>query len=411
MAKITDINALKVLDALGNWTIEVKVTLSDGSTGIASVPSGVSVGRYEAKTVSAEQAVTSIYHIIKDNILGLEAQEQANLDRLLLKLDSSVNKSYLGANTLLAVSEAVCAAAASSLNLPLYRYIDKLFEPETVNFVLPTPLFNMIEGGKHTYNDLDFQEFLFIPPHRPPFLKKVELGAVFYRELKRNLLEKGLTVAVGDEGGFSPGGVDNFRALEILREVFPRLNLTVGEEAGLGLDAAAGSFNDDGVYQLKSPRRKIDSRELIDLYISLSKEFPLLYLEDPLFEDDPHWEELAGKLEAGVEVIGDDLTVTSEVRLKSILPRKIIQGVVIKPNQVGTITETIAAVEMAKKAGLTLVVAHRAGETDSSFIADFAVGIGAKYIKFGAPARGERVAKYDRLLEIEKEVGDKAIKP
>lgn len=404
MAKIVDVNALKVLNALGNWTVAVKVTLADGRLGVASVPSGVSVGRYEAKTVSAEQAVANIDHLIRNNVLGLEAQEQVDLDRLLLKLDPSVHKSYLGANTLLAVSEAVCSAAAASLNLPLYRYLDKLFEPETVNFALPTPLFNMIEGGQHTHNDLDFQEFLFIPKDKQPFLKKVELGVAFYHELKEHLLEKGLAVAVGDEGGFSPGGINNFQALELLREVFPRLNLAAGEEAGLGLDAAAGSFNDDGVYQLKFPSRKIDSRELIALYASLSKEFPLVYLEDPLFEDDPHWEDLPGKLGGGVEVIGDDLTATNEARLRGILPRKIIQGVVIKPNQVGTITETMATVAAAKKAGLSLIVAHRAGETASSFIADLAVGIGAKYIKFGAPARGERVAKYDRLLEIEAEV-------
>jgi enolase len=251
---------------------------------------------------------------------------------------------------------------------------------------------------------LDFQEFLFIPRVQQPFLKKVESGAVFYQELKRDLLEKGLAVAVGDEGGFPPGGIDNLQVLDLLREVFGRLNLTAGEEAALGLDAAASQFHVNGFYQLKFPAKKVDSQKLIDLYVSLAKDYPLVYLEDPLDEDDPCWEDLSGRLEKKVEIVGDDLTVTNEARLRSILPRKIIQGIVIKPNQVGTITETLATVEAAKKAGLALTVAHRAGETESSFIADFAVGIGAKYIKFGAPARGERVAKYDRLLEIEKEV-------
>lgn len=404
MVKIVDINALKILDALGNWTIEARVMLSDGSTGTASVPSGVSVGRYEAKTVLAEPAVTNVNGLIKEKLVNLEFQRQEDLDRLLLGLDGTADKSHLGANTLLAVSEAFCVAAAVSQKLPLYRYIDKLFEPETVNFALPTPLFNVLEGGKHTHNDLDFQEFLFIPKQNQSFPKKVASGAAYYKELKNNLLGKGLAVSVGDEGGFSPAGINNFQALALLREVFTRLNLTVGEEAGLGLDAAAGSFRAEEAYRLKFPLREINSRELIDLYASLAKEFPLLYLEDPLFEDDLHWEELSGRLGGKLEIVGDDLTATNEARLNAILPRRIIQGMIIKPNQVGTLTETIAAVAAAKKAGLSLIVAHRAGETGSSFIADFAVGIGAKYVKFGAPARGERVAKYDRLLEIEADI-------
>lgn len=405
MSKIANVAALKILDSRGDWTVEVKVTLDDGSVGVSSVPAGASVGKYEARTRPAEEVVKKINEEMGRKFLGEDSANQRELDAYLIKLDGTPNKSRLGGNLTLALSEAFAAAAAKSLKVPLFRYIDSLFEPEEENFFMPTPIFNLINGGQHARNDLDFQEFLFVPLTAVGFRTKLEWGVKVYHTLESTLSLKGYSTQLGDEGGFAPQNVRNEEAIALLEEVVQTCDLTLGEERVLGCDVAAASFFRDGYYHLKGAGAVLDPREMRNLYAQLIRENRLVYLEDSFAEDSfEDWRYLTANFGEKVEIVGDDLVATNLERLKMAVEKDAITGVIIKPNQVGTLSETLAVVEEAKKAGLTIIASHRSGETESTFIADFAVGIGAKYLKAGAPARGERVAKYDRLLEIEGEV-------
>lgn len=391
MFKITSITAQRILDSRGNWTLEALVTLSNGMGGKAAVPAGASVGKREAKIVPVDAAIKLIQSEIKDALVGRDVTDQTALDAVLIELDGTKNKSRLGGNTMLAVSLATCRAAAAAFHTSLYQYIDSLFEPRTTNYSLPTPLFNVLNGGRHANNDLDFQEFMIIPSGFPDFESQLVVGTQIYHQLERVLEEEGHSTELGDEGGFAPRRVSNLDALDLLSQAVRLAGFDLGKDISFGMDVAAGEL-------------EIPDEELHRLYLDIRANYPLRYLEDPFGEDDiGAWVALQSALPGTVSVVGDDLTATQASRIEEMAQAKAISGVVIKPNQVGTLTETLAAVEVAKQYNLDIVVSHRSGETSDTFIADLAVGVGAEYLKTGAPARGERVAKYNRLLEIEKE--------
>lgn len=393
MSRITSLQSREILDSRGSWTIEATVGLEDGSIGKSSVPSGASVGKLEAVSVSAKCAVELLDTKVTEALVGQEAGNQWEIDSILLELDGTKNKRNLGANTTLAASLAVCKAAAQSRNQPLYLYIDSLFEPRVDNFFIPTPLLNVLNGGKHADNDLDFQEFIIIPSGIMGIEDQLALGVLVYHQLEKLLTEEGCSTELGDEGGFAPQGVSNLDALAFLEQAIQLVGVDCGKEISLGIDAAGGELT-------------ISAIQLSRLYSKIAERYPLEYLEDPFGEDDiGEWSTLKQNLPKRTLVIGDDLTVTNSIHIEQSAQAEAIDGVIIKPNQIGTLTETLKAVETAKKYNLKIAVSHRSGETLDTFIADLAVGIGANYIKTGAPARGERVAKYNRLMEIEKEQG------
>ncbi len=402
MSTISNVKAIKILDSRGNWTVEARVELADGSFGAASVPAGASVGKYEARVANTEDAVKNINENVGRKIIGFEAGDQAGFDRLLIAMDGTRDKSKLGANLILVLSEAVCEASARSKKIPLYKYIDSIFEPQSDNFLLPTPLFNLINGGKHARNGLDFQEFIFVPPVSATFKSKLEWAVSIYHNLEETLQLKGLSTGVGDEGGFSPNNLNDEAALRLLTSTVNAYGRMAGQSFSIGLDAAADTFYKNSLYNLRNFNPNLSPLEILAIYGRFLNQYPITYLEDPFAEDDwEGWIKLTASHAGRVEIAGDDLIATNIARLEKAIALNAITAVIIKPNQIGTVSESLAVVERAKKAGLNIVVSHRSGETDSTFIADFAVGVGAKYIKAGAPARGERIAKYDRLLEIE----------
>lgn len=419
MPNIKHITATEILDSRGNPTLETTVVLEDGTTGISSVPSGSSIGKFEAVELrdgdskrhrgkGVLKAVSNVNDVIAPKIIGLEASEQKIIDKTLITLDGTPNKSKLGANALLCVSQAVCKAAAISTKMPLYRYINSLaqsFELPTSIEKMPTCVFNLINGGKHADNNLDIQEFFIIPPTSTSYKQGLELGVNVYNTLRDILTYKNVAHSLGDEGGFAPNFGTNLDALEILKEATDKLNIRIGYDAFLGIDAASQHFKTNGSYKLKDRQQPYTTSELINYFLVLNEQYKLLLLEDPMGEDDwEGWSELNNKLGGSVIIVGDDLVCTNPARLKLAVEKKAVTGVVIKPNQIGTITETLNVIDQAKKAGFVVVVSHRSGETNDTFIADFAVGVASDYVKFGAPARGERVAKYNRLLEIEHEL-------
>lgn len=414
MAKIKSIHAHKILDSRGNWTIEAIVTLEDGSIGRSGVPSGASVGENEAKTVDVDQALSTINGPLALLLSGKEAQDQSELDELLLTLDATPDKSRLGANSLLPVSLGLAVAQAISLKLPLFRYLRSLYlqtQPQTgktnPDFALPCPLFNLLNGGAHAQNNLDFQEFLLIPGSFLTLGERVEMGEKCFHRLAEILRERGFEVGVGDEGGYAPVGVNNEDALKMLSLSVTSLGYRLGQEAFLGLDCAASRFLVGNLYRLSNEARVFTPFDLKFYYSKLKERFNLIYLEDPFHQnafDD--FADFAFRMGKTTEVIGDDLTTTNTQRLTLALEKKALGGVVVKPNQIGTLSETLRFAKMARSAGLTLVVSHRSGETTDTFIADLSVALGARYIKTGAPSRGERVAKYNRLLEIAEELAE-----
>ncbi len=406
MGKIKEIRAEKIIDSTGNWTVQATILTDDGYRGTASVPSGESVGKYEAKKVSAELSVSIIKEKIAPEFIGQEIPSQPVLDERLIKIDGTADKSNLGANSILVISEASAEAASTSQNRPLYEYLADLAVFPSGSKSIPTPLFNLIEGGAHARNSLDFQEFIAIPDRSLPFAEKLAMGMSIFRSLKEKLTKAGVFWGIGDEGGLSVFQMDNEAALRFLIEVITGLGLKPGKDTDLGLDAAAGQFYDEGRYRLSNLGEKITPKSLSSLYSRFIKAYPIIYLEDPFVEDSlADWTDLCQTHGASVAVVGDDLVATNLKRLEEAQLAKAITAVIIKPNQIGTVTETINFAKKAREAGLTLVASHRGAETSSSFIADLAVGIGAKYVKFGGLSRGERVAKYNRLLEIAAELG------
>lgn len=411
MSKIASITATKILDSHSNWTVRTKIALSDGSVGVGEVPSGISTGKYEAILLPVDQALANVNGKIAPDLKGLEAKDQEKIDQTLIELDGTKDKSSLGANAILSVSLATCDAAAQSQNQPLYQYIrskcqmpapNRMVLGENAKWKMPTPMLLMLEGGKHASNQLDFQEFMITPKVGDTFREKLEAGVAIYNLLSQLLDQKSYSTAVGAEGGFSPQNMKIPEALQFINEAIEQS----GKNIKIGLDIAASSFVRGNTYKLEGLGQPFTPEALLTFYKDLISAHPRLsLLEDPFAEEhEESWKAAGERLGDEIEIIGDDILVTNKERLKNALEKDLITGVIVKPNQIGTLTETIEFAKLAKKSDLKIIVSHRGGETNSSFISDLAVAIGADYIKTGAPARGERVAKYNRLLEIEREL-------
>lgn len=422
MPKIAKVWAREILDSRGIPTVEAYVATDTGVIGVASVPSGTSTGTYEAHELrdgdskrfvgkGVLKAIENVNSTIAPNIVGQDPVDQVTLDRTLLALDGTENKDKLGANAILSVSSANVKAAATIQNLPVYRWVamlaSKFVAPPAGGIQrIPTPIFNMMNGGLHGAGNLDFQEFHVIPPSSLPYPIGLERCVSVYHTLKSNLERRGAIHSVGDEGGFAPNLFTNADALTILVETLNESGLTLGRDLFLGLDVAATTFYRDGKYHIKDRSAPLDRDSFIGFYNNLNDQFHLALLEDPLFEDDfEGWAKVLAGFSGNVLVVGDDLLVTNPKRVERAIETKACNAILVKPNQIGTISETLDVVRMARGAGWRIVVSHRSGETNDPFIADFAVGVGADFVKFGAPARGERVAKYNRLLAIEVELG------
>lgn len=416
MNVITDVYAREILDSRGNPTVEVDVVLDDGTTGRAAVPSGASTGAFEAvelrdgdKTRYAGkgvlQAVENVNQIIAPKVKRLSPFDQHGLDQLLIELDGTENKSRLGANAILGVSLAAAKAAAGSSGIPLYQYLGGANAKE-----LPVPMMNILNGGKHADNNVDIQEFMIMPLGAESFAEALRMGTEVYHGLKEVLKEKSLTTAIGDEGGFAPSLESNEEALLCIMEAIQRAGYLPGEEVGLALDVAATEIYDRGRYHLAGEGLRKSSEEMISYYEGLIRHYPIVSIEDGLSEEDwEGWAKLTERLGDQVQLVGDDLFVTNPSRLKRGIEEKCANSILIKVNQIGTLSETLKAIEMAKSAGYTAVVSHRSGETEDVTIAHIAVAVNAGMIKTGAPARTERVAKYNELLRIEKELGGNSL--
>lgn len=411
MSVIMDVYAREVLDSRGNPTVEVEVVLEDGSMGRAIVPSGASTGAHEAVELRDEdksryngkgvlKAVDNVNNIIAPEVIGLDALCQVEIDQLMIELDGTSNKSKLGANAILGVSLAAARAAANFMDMPLYQYIGGVAARD-----LPVPMMNILNGGKHADNNVDIQEFMILPVGAPSMAEAVRMGAEIYHSLKKVLSQKGLATAVGDEGGFAPNLPSNEAALDVIMEAIAAAGYKAGSDIYLGLDVAATELYKDGKYHLASTDQVLSSAEMVDFYEKLANKYPLLSLEDGLAEDDwDGWKLLTERLGNRVQLVGDDLFVTNTERLQRGIKMGVCNSILIKVNQIGTLTETLETIEMAKRAGYTCVISHRSGETEDATIADIAVATNAGQIKTGAPARTDRVAKYNQLMRIEEEL-------
>lgn len=416
MAKITQILAREILNSRGNPAIETTVILNDNQSAVASCPSGTSVGKYEAiELIDKEEkrfggkgvrkAISNIENIIAPALLGMDASSQNEIDKKMIELDATENKSNLGANTILAVSMVCAKAAAASAQMPLYKYLRQFLKTEGLTLKTPSPTFNILNGGKHAGNNVNFQEFLLIPISSKPFSEALEIASSVYYSLKKTLEFNNLSTLIGDEGGFGPRLSTNIDGLSLIKQSVSSISLRLGFDVFLGLDAASNNFFLEDKYHIKDKNMALSTNDLIGFYESLNNDFHLLYLEDPLAEDDwDGWTEINRRIGQNTLIVGDDLIATNPLRLQMALNKKAVTGIIIKPNQIGTVIEALAVVEVAHAAGLKITVSHRSGETNDDFIADFAVAVSADYVKFGAPATGERVAKYNRLLEIEKQI-------
>jgi len=411
------VHAREILDSRGNPTVEAEVRLEGGSYGRAAVPSGASTGVHEALELrdgdktryngkGVIQAVNHINNEIAKTVIGLNALNQSEIDNALLELDGTPNKSKLGANATLGVSLAVARAAANVVGLPLYRYLGGVKAR-----VLPVPMFNILNGGVHaTWQGTDFQEFMIAPVGAPTFREALRWGSETYHALKGILKEAGYPTGVGDEGGFAPALKKNSDAVELILQAIEKAGYRPGEHILLALDPASSSFYEDGYYHLRTEGRKVTSDEMVEMYSNWIKNYPIIVLEDGLAEDDwAGWRLLNQTVGERIELVGDDLFVTNVKRIERGIAENVANAVLIKLNQIGTLTETIAAIEMARKAGWGAMVSHRSGEAVDSFIADFTVAMGTGHLKTGAPCRGERVEKYNQLLRIEEELGNMAI--
>ncbi|KKS22646.1 MAG: Enolase [candidate division WWE3 bacterium GW2011_GWA1_41_8] len=400
MSKISDIQCYKVLNSRGEWTLRTQVTLNDGSVGVETIPEGASKGEHEALYLPVEKAVENVSGTINDLLRGVNPEDQEKIDKAMLDLDATENKSNLGGNSLISVSLAVAKAAAVHKNLPLYKYLAKIYgQKDPIKF--PTPVFNVLNGGKHAHNGLSFQEFMVIPSKSVVYDKALEMGVNVYHKLKKNLSDSGLDVDVGDEGGFAPNGLNPKKALDFIKRSTGELYKT-GEEVFFGMDVAAESFWENSDYHIKEEQLHLSSKQLTTYYRDLMKDYELIYIEDPFYENDEDgWKAFNSEFKNRLMVVADDLAVTNPVKLRSVISSDLANAVIVKPNQVGTLSETLAFIKEARSAGMSVIISHRSGDTaEDTFIADLAVGVNADFIKSGAPARGERVAKYNRLLEI-----------
>lgn len=418
MSKIKSLKASEILDSRGNPTVQTVVTLEDGSAGTASVPSGASLGKYEAVELrdgdrsrfgglGVLKAVANVNQVIGPKLVGFEATSQGEIDKLMIDLDGTTDKSKLGSNSILSASLAVACAAATSGKMPLYRYLNVLFGQSLPTSIekMPTPTFNIINGGKHGAGNLDFQEFHVVPATTKPYLEALRIGEEIYQTLKKVLTYRNAIHSVGDEGGFAPNLFTNLDALEAILESIKMTSHSFNRDVFLGLDVAATHFKIADGYQIKDRPIPLSSSEFVEYLQDLNNQYHILLLEDPLEEDDwEGWVTLTRALGPGTLVVGDDLLATNKERLNQAIREKACTAVLVKPNQAGTLTETLEVIKLARKGGLKIVISHRSGETNDTFIADLAVSVAAEYVKFGAPARGERVAKYNRLLEIEAEL-------
>ncbi len=413
---IQQIRAREILDSRGNPTLEVFVLLSDDSCGIAAVPSGASTGKYEAlelrdgdksryNGLGVLKAVKNVNEPIFHALKGQHALRQAELDRKMIDLDGTADKSRLGANAILGVSLAIARAAANSQKVPLYRYLK-----DENRYVLPVPMLNILNGGKHAADSTDFQEFMIVPAGAASFREALRMGAEIYHSLKKVIKGKKLNTNVGDEGGFAPSVSSNKDAMELILAAIDMAGYKAGSDCLLALDAAASSFYTQGKYALSREGRVFSSKEMVDYYVKWSALYPLISIEDGLDEDDwEAWELLQKELGNKVQIVGDDLYTTNISRLQKGIELKASNSILIKLNQIGTLSETLETISMASKAGWSKIISHRSGETEDHFIADLAVATGAGQIKTGAPCRSERVVKYNRLLQIEEEMGAKAL--
>lgn len=405
---IVDVYAREVLDSRGNPTVEVEVVLDDDSVGRAIVPSGASTGAYEAVELrdgdeeyflgkGVLQAVENVNDVIAPEIIGLDARDQLEIDQILIELDGTPNKGNLGANAILGVSMAVAHAAANALDQPLYRYLGG-FTART----LPVPMMNILNGGKHADNNVDIQEFMVMPIGAADWSDALRMGVEIFHNLKKVLKSKGLNTAVGDEGGFAPDLGSNEEALQVIIEAIKKAGYVPGTDVKLALDVAATELVKDGKYHLEGEGRVLTSEEMIDFYADFVDKYPIISIEDALGEDDwEGWKKLTDRLGKKIQLVGDDLFVTNTERLKKGIDMGVANSILIKVNQIGTLTETLDAIDMAKKAGYTAVISHRSGETEDVTIADLVVATNSGQIKTGAPSRTDRVAKYNQLLRIE----------
>lgn len=418
MNLIKAVQATEILDSRGNPTLETIVVLDDGTTGKAAAPSGASLGKHEAielrdndpkryNGMGVLKAVDNVNTVIGPKIIGLNSSSQAQIDNLMIKLDGSLDKHNLGANAVLSVSLAIAVASANSLKIPLYVYLNKLFGvdlPTTIE-KMPTPTFNIINGGKHGAGNLDFQEFHIVPAISKPYHVALQIGEEIYQNLKKVLVYRQAIHSVGDEGGFAPNLFTNLDALAIILEAIKGLPYILGRDVFLGLDVAASHFKIGEGYLIKDRPARFSTEEFSDYLKELNNQYPLLLLEDPLEEDDwEGWKNLTASYGEGTLIVGDDLLVTNIQRVNQAIKEKACSAILVKPNQAGTLTETLNVIKVAREGHLAIIVSHRSGETVDTFIADLAVAVAAEYVKFGAPARGERIAKYNRLMEIEKEL-------
>ncbi|MCH2533709.1 MAG: phosphopyruvate hydratase [Bdellovibrionales bacterium] len=409
MSRIIDVIAREILDSRGNPTVEVEVFLEDGSMGVGLVPSGASTGAYEAIELrdqdktrylgkGVQKALANVDKIAEE-ITGIDATQQQLIDQILLDLDGTENKSNLGANAMLGVSMACANAASESVGLPLYQYLGGV-----TAYRLPVPLMNVLNGGAHANNNLDVQEFMIVPSFGESFKEALRAGAEVFHHLKKILNEKGLSTAVGDEGGFAPKLETNKQALDLLMQAIQQAGYKPGEQISLALDVAASEFYKDGKYSWEG--QQISASELGDIYASWCEEYPLVSIEDAFHEDDwAAWTEMTAKLGDKLQLVGDDLFVTNPKRLQMGLDKKAANALLVKVNQIGTLTETIEAVRLAQTHNYETVMSHRSGETEDTFIADLSVALSCSQIKTGSLCRSERIAKYNQLLRIEEELG------
>ena len=418
MSAIVDIIGREVIDSRGNPTVECDVLLESGVMGRAAVPSGASTGSREAIELRdgdksrylGKGVLKAVEHInteICEAVLGLDAGEQAFLDKTLIDLDGTENKSRLGANAMLAVSMAVARAAAEESGLPLYRYFGGMGAVQ-----MPVPMMNVINGGAHANNNLDLQEFMILPVGAPTFREAIRYGAEVFHALKKIIHDKGMSTAVGDEGGFAPSVASHEAAIQLILEAIEKAGYVAGEQIALGLDCAASEFYKDGKYHLEGEGLVLTAEQWADMLATWCDKYPIISIEDGMHEGDwAGWAHLTERLGKKVQLVGDDLFVTNTKILKEGIDKGIANSILIKINQIGTLTETFAAIEMAKRAGYTAVISHRSGETEDNTIADIAVGLNAGQIKTGSMSRSDRISKYNQLLRIEEDLGNVAVYP
>lgn len=419
MGKITEVKARQILDSRGNPTLEVDITTSTGATGRAAVPSGASTGKHEAVELRDDdknvymgkgvlKAIGNINKTIREKIIGLSITDQQLVDQVMLDLDGTENKAKLGANAILGVSLAIAKAAAQETGQPLFRYVGGVNAT-----TLPIPLMNILNGGSHADNSIDFQEFMIVPVGAPSFSEAIRMGTEVFHNLKSVLKKKGLSTNVGDEGGFAPNIASNEEAIQIVIQAIEKAGYRPGEDIYIAMDAATSEFYKDGVYHFhKSTGDKLTSEQMVDFWADWAKKYPIISIEDGLDEDDwKGWKLLTEKLGNKTQLVGDDLFVTNVKRLQQGIDQGIANSILVKVNQIGSLTETINAVELAKLNGYTSVMSHRSGETEDTTIADLAVALNCGQIKTGSASRSDRIAKYNQLLRIEEALGNAAYYP